>query len=167
MPRDVVREFSWVAAPENVYDIFTDESFQRQLAASTGSLEVQVRVNQSPSGRIVQTSRVLPAQVPSFARPLVGETVRVEEEQRWQALENQRTTADLRITFSGPLVGQGTFELRPGSEPGTTQGRFALTFKANVPFVAGKVEALIAEQIEQYLQVQAALVTEWLKDPQS
>lgn len=167
MPRDVVREFSWVAAPENVYDIFTDESFQRQLAASTGSLEVQVRVNQSPSGRIVQTSRVLPAQVPSFARPLVGETVRVEEEQRWQALENQRTTADLRITFSGPLVGRGTFELRPGSEPGTTQGRFALTFKANVPFVGGKVEALIAEQIEQYLQVQAALVTEWLKDPQS
>lgn len=167
MPRDVVREFIWTADPESVYNVFTRADFQRALAARTGSLHVDVNVSESPQGRVIQTSRTLPAQVPSFARPLVGETVRVDEEQRWQAPLGGSSSADLHITFSGPLVGRGSIDLRPGPAPGTTTGRFALTFKANVPLVGGKVEALIAEQIEQYLQVQAALVAEELDLTQS
>ncbi len=164
MPREVVREYTWPATPARVHNIFTDAQFQRTLAESTGSLDVQCQVEQSPQGCIVQTTRVLPAQVPSFARPLVGETVRVEEEQRWGPFEDDRTMADLRISFSGPLAGSGSIHLGPGPTGETTIGRFALQFRANVPFVAGKVEALIAEQIEQYLDVQAALITRTLAD---
>lgn len=162
MPRDVVRTFTWNADPARVYVILTDAAFQRELAERTGSLEVQCQVDDTASGRVVRTSRVLPAQVPSFARPLVGETVRVDEEQRWGTLQDQCSTAELRITFSGPLAGQGGIDLRPGPEPGTTSGRFTLNFRANVPLVGGKVEALIAEQVEQYLDLQAMLVAERL-----
>lgn len=167
MPRDVVRTFTWAAEPERVLIIVTDADFQRELAERTGSLEVQVQVTQSPEGRTIHTSRVLPAQVPSFARPLVGETVRVDEEQRWGALEQHCATAELRIEFSGPLAGKGSIDLRPGPQPGTTTGRYALNFRANVPLVGGKVEALIAEQIEQYLELQAAFIAERLLGPQS
>lgn len=167
MARDVVQEFNWPADPGRVHNIFTSEQFQRRLAESTGSLDVHCEVDRAVDGCTVRTSRVLPAQVPSFARPLVGETVRVDEEQRWQAPQGGSSSAELHITFSGPLVGRGSIELRPGPQHGTTTGRFALNFKANVPLVGGKVEALIAEQIEQYLKVQAALVAEELDLTQS
>ena len=165
MPRDVVREYTWSADPERVYNVFTMADFQRTLAERTGSLQVQVEVEEVPTGRVIQTSRVLPAQVPPFARPLVGETVRVDEEQRWRSPAGGCSSAELHIRFSGPLSGHGSINLSPGAQAGTTTGRFALSFKANVPLVGGKVEALIAEQIEQYLDVQAALVTDVLAAP--
>lgn len=162
MSRDVVREYTWHAEPDRVQEIFVNEEFLVRLAEATGSLEVQCQVSRTAEAIVVRTRRVLPAQVPPFARPLVGETVRVDEEQRWLPMREGRTEATLSITFSGPLVGSGTMHLAPGPQPGSTVGRFALTFRANVPLVGGKIEALLAEQIEQYLDIQASMVEDRL-----
>jgi hypothetical protein len=111
----------------------------------------------------VLSARVLPANVPSFAVKMIGETLTVTETQNWPALSASGTASvPVKVEFSAPISFSGTMSLAPAGEG--TQITVTGTFKASIPFIGGKVEQLAKETTEKYLAKENKLGEQWLGD---
>jgi hypothetical protein len=141
--------------------MMADPDYVRARAEHTGATHVSVRVSDRADGcTVVNVDRTLPAQVPSFAAALVGETLTIEEEQTWPSIVADRCTVDLRARFSGPLAFTGTAQVVGSGDLTTVTTTGEL--KASVPFIGGRIEGLAKEQIERYLAAEEQVAADWL-----
>lgn len=152
-PADVSKTFAWLANPDAITRVCT----------ATGSLETTVEVTpESLDGPVrITTVRVLPADVPAAARSFVGETITVTETQQWSGADGDGArTAQVEVSFSGPLGFAGELTLRPTSSGCelVTRGKM----KASVPLIGGSIESVAVESTEKYLRVQERLGREEL-----
>ena len=131
-------------------------------AERTGAFDIAVDVTETPDGGAVITcTRSMPAEVPSYAAPFVGDTITITERQAWgPAAADGSRTADVTVDFNSPLAYRGTIELVASADGSVA--RNAGQFKASVPFVGGKVEKVAAEMTQKYLAKEATVGAEWL-----
>ena len=158
-PIDVTQTYD--ADPALVWALLTSETFARERAQRTGALSVQIEVRPLDGGVLLAVTRTLPADMPSYAKSLVGETLTVSETQRWTGLTDDLAEAELIVDFSAPVSMRGTATLRADGT-GTvvhTVGQI----KASIPFVGGKVEHLTREQTMRYLAKENEIGAEALR----
>jgi hypothetical protein len=155
---------TYSASPERVHAMLTDEKFVTFRAENTGAISSTSSVTAAGDGACtVLSTRVLPANVPSFAVKMIGETLTVTETQTWPALSPSGTaTGAVKVEFSAPISFAGTMALAPAGDG--TQVTVTGTFKASIPFVGGKVEQLAKETTEKYLGKENRLGETWLSE---
>jgi hypothetical protein len=103
----------------------------------------------------------MPAAVPSYATPFVGDTITITEVQTWGPVQADGTaSADVTVAFNSPISYRGTISLVPGGIGSVAHNTG--DFKASVPFVGGKVERVAAEQTERYLAKEVSVAADWL-----
>ena len=153
---------TYTASPERVHAMLTDEKFVTFRAENTGAISATSSVTAGSDGSCtVVSARVLPANVPSFAAKMIGETLTVTETQSWPALSASGTaTVPVKVEFSAPISFAGSMTLAPAGDG--TQITVTGTFKASIPFVGGKVEQLAKETTEKYLGKENKLGETWL-----
>lgn len=153
---------TYTASPERVHAMLTDEKFVTFRAENTGALSSTSSVTAGADGACtVLSARVLPANVPSFAVKMIGETLTVTETQNWPALSASGTASvPVKVEFSAPISFSGTMSLAPAGDG--TQITVTGTFKASIPFIGGKVEQLAKETTEKYLAKENKLGEQWL-----
>lgn len=142
--------------------MFADEAFVRRWCQATGAVEATVSVDGAvPDPFVVTTTRAFSTErFPSFARKFVGETLHIAQADRWSQVEGvwsgdsevSTTGAPAKLTARVTLRAQGDMTVQ------VVDG----TVKASVPFVGGKVEALMHEQIVRALGVQEKVGRDWL-----
>jgi hypothetical protein len=140
------------ADPEHAFGLLTDPAYVEEVATGTGGQDVEVSVTSGEDGgATIVSARSLPAEVPSYAKPLVGEHVRLTETRTFgpPAADGSRD-GTLEVSFGSAPVGiTGSLRLQAGGSG--TEVLVELSVKASVPFVGGKVEKFSAEQIERAL----------------
>lgn len=150
------------ADPAAVMAMLRDPAYVQQKGERTGSFDISVEVVATADGGVVITStRSMPAEVPSYAAPFVGDTITITEVQTWgpQAPDGSASAA-VTVEFNSPLAYRGTIDLGPSDE-----GTFASNqgeFKASVPFIGGKVEKVASDMTEKYLNKETVVGAEWL-----
>ena len=99
-------------------------------------------------------TRELPAEVPAFAKALVGDTIRLEETRRYGAPdEDGSRVGTVEVGFgSAPLRLTGTLTLAP-TDTGSAV-RLDGEVKASVPFIGGKIERITKPPIKRLKQPQ-------------
>jgi hypothetical protein len=140
------------ADPERAWALLTDPGYVEEVAVGTGGQDPEVSVTPTDDGgAAVVSARSLPAEVPSYAKPLVGDSVRLTETRTFgPAAEDGSRDGTLEVGFgSAPVSITGTLRLQPGGLG--TEVLVEMSVKASVPFVGGKVEKFCAEQIERAL----------------
>ena len=140
------------------YDLLTDPDYVREVAAATGGEDIEVSVTPSDDGgATVVSRRSVPAEVPSYAKTLVGDTITlVETRVLGPAASDGSRDGTLSIDFgSAPASVAGT--LRLAASGAGTGIDVDLSIKASVPFVGGKIEKLVAEQIHAALDREQAV----------
>ena len=155
-------EQEFPADPTTVMAMLRDPAYVQEKGERTGSHDITVDVAEMADGGVVITcTRSMPANVPSYAAPFVGDTITITETQTWSApAADGSTSAAVTVEFNSPLAYSGTITLSPGGA-----GALALnegSFKASVPFVGGKVERVAAEMTEKYLAKETKVGAEWL-----
>lgn len=150
------------ADPATVLALLRNPEYVRAKGERTGGRDVEVTVEDGAEGGVTITShRTMPADVPSYARSFVGDSLTVTEVQVWSAPDaDGSATASVTVDFHAPITYTGTIRLTPDA-----QGSAALnegTFTASVPFVGGKVEKVAAEQTQRYLAKEESVAQEWL-----
>ncbi len=152
----------YAADPATVRAMLTDPDYARMRGERTGSTSVTVEAHADDDGSArLQIHRVMPANVPSFAKAFVGETLTVTEQQHWGAPAPDGTgTATTSASFSAPITFTGGMAVEADGDG--TLVRNTGTFTASVPFVAGKVEQVAREIFEKYLSKEQRLAEEWL-----
>jgi hypothetical protein len=155
-------EQTFAADPATVMALLSDAGYVQDKGERTGSFDVSVDITPTDDGGVVITStRSMPAEVPSYAAPFVGDTITITEVQTWTPLDGGGTaTAAVTVEFNSPLAYRGTIALSP-SEAGTValnEGEF----KASVPFVGGKVERVASDMTQKYLAKEAKVAADHL-----
>ena len=160
MGTKVASQQRYPAAPQAVLAMLLDPGFARERALATGSLAVEASVREDDSARIVTIVRTLPAAVPDVARPFVGETLEITEEQAWGPLDAGIALGTFTVGFSGPVRMEGTLRIEPDGDG--TLVTSAGEIVAKVPFVGGRIESLVREQVQRYLDREEAIGRDWL-----
>lgn len=128
----------------------------------TGATSVTADVVTQPDGGLLITIvRVLPADVPSYAKSMIGDSITVTEHYAWSApAADGSATGTLTAEFSAPISCTAALTMRPDGANTllTTVGEY----KASIPFVGGKVEDLAKQQTVRYLEKEQSLAVKWL-----
>jgi hypothetical protein len=145
--------FDYPDVPADVVGLLQDPVYLRYRSELAGERNIDVRVEQSPSGVRVTVSREKDVDVPAFARAVIGGAKRAVESTAWRA-EGDRLCADYTIEVPGLPVrtqGKSTF-VASGSGC-----RYTSTFQVNarVPLIGGKIEALVADGLEEQMLANA------------
>jgi hypothetical protein len=140
------------ADPAAAYALLVDPDYVREVGEATGGQEVTVTVTPTDDGgAVVASHRVLPAELPSYAKAVVGDSLRLTETRTFgPAAEDGSRNGTADVRFEGaPVTILGTLRLA-----GTGDGsELALDAKvtASIPFIGGKIERFAAEQIERFM----------------
>lgn len=150
-----------------------DPAYIRLRAERTGAISVDIAIvpdlsGGDPSESVrVQITRVLPTEgAPGFARSLLGNSITVTEVQVWPAVVAGAATASMDAAFGSLLRLTGTIHLTDDGSASTSVATTRASCKASVPLVGGKVEALVEEQVREYLAYEVQVAREWMAGPQ-
>ena len=162
MPTELSYDQTFTADPATVLAMLQDAAYVQEKGERTGSRDITVDVSAAPGGGTVMTcTRSMPAEVPSYAAPFVGDTITITEVHTWgPPAADGSAFADVTVEFNSPISYRGTIALSGG--PAGTVVSNSGSFKANVPFVGGKVERVAADQTERYLTKEVTVGNEWL-----
>lgn len=153
VPTSLSARVEFPADPVRTYLLVTDKGYVRAVAEATAGQDVEVSVEPTPDGGAVVTSRrTLPAELPSYARALVGDRLRLVESRAYgPAAADGSRTGTVEVRFEGaPVRIDGTLALRAEGEGSVIDMTAAVA--ASVPFVGGKVERFAAEQVRAFLR---------------
>lgn len=156
------------ADPQRTYEMLTDHDYQVVRCERSGATDQTVTVDREPDGTTtVTTQRHVPSDgVPDFAKAFVGPTLLLVETTRWGApdADGEREAA-MSLELPGiPVSFTGGVHLRRGPGPGQTEHTVDGDLDARIPLLGRRVEAMVSGRIEEMVQVERQVATEWLRD---
>lgn len=148
-----------------VFAMLTDEEYVTRKATAMGALEHDVSVTPLDGGGArISLERTLPAMVPDFVRPLVGDTIRVVQTEDWgPARPDGGRTGRMTASIPGTPVGlSGSLTLEPADT--SSIHRIEADVRARVPFVGAKIERGIGEVILLAARKEEQVGSAWLAE---
>ena len=115
----------------------------------------------------VQLSQDVPADsLPALARTVVGDDLTIDRSESWRRVDEGQYTGEIAAEIKGaPCSITGSMWLHDLPEPTPTAvSEFVVSgsVRVNMPFVAGKLEDLVAEQVEKLLVAEETFTHDWL-----
>jgi len=144
--------FSYPAGVEAVFALISDDAFRTKAAEDSHGRNVSTTVEQDGAETVVTVVRTQPANIPDFAKKVVGDAVTVKQVERWRAPGADGTrTAAVSMKVAGQPAG---FTGKATLSPDGKGAEFVVTgdVKVNVPFVGKKFEPIIAKAVEASLR---------------
>lgn len=160
---DLRESIPFPAEPDRVAELLANPEFVQARCAATGSLSSDVDVQREDSGGFtVTTTRTFPTDgFPSFARGAVGDRLKVRQEDRWEPTGDGSWSGHTTVTTAGvPARVEARLTLT-GSAGGSSQ-TIDGQITASIPFLGGKIEEMVYEQVAEALEVEGRLAAQWL-----
>ena len=153
MPTTRTVTFDYPDTPADVAGLLQDPVYLRYRSEVAGEQNIDVRVEPEAGGVRVTVSREKEIDVPAFARAVIGGAKRAVESTLWRT-EGDRFSAEYNIEVPGLPVktsGKSTFVA------GAAGCRYTSTFQvtARIPLIGGKIEALVADGLEEQMLANA------------
>jgi hypothetical protein len=159
---DFTETLSYDASPDEVFAMLCDKDFREEVCKQSHAIRYAVNIVPEADSAKVLISRVMPADVPDFAKALVGPEIEILQTESWQPPSSSGVrVADLRMEIPGkPGQLVGTVTLRPEGA-GTTE-IIAGELKVKIPFLGGKLEAEIAKGLREGIRLEGKVGAGWL-----
>ncbi|MEY8041485.1 DUF2505 domain-containing protein [Saccharopolyspora cebuensis] len=104
--------------------------------------------------------------LPQLARSVVGGDLVIDRSESWRRQDDEHYTGEVAAEIAGaPCTIAGSMWLRDLDEPvGTEVSEFVVsgTVRVGVPLVGGKLEDLVADQVQKLLAAEEQFTGEWL-----
>ncbi len=158
-------ELTYDASPEQVLDMLADPAFRERVCDSLHVLRKQVTVEGRGAGMRVVVDQTQRADgVPSFARAVVGDEIRILRQESWDG----PTRGRLSVSIPGkPGTLDGTVSLAatagPTAQTAQTVQTVAGRIRVKVPLVGGRLEGLVADLMHAALRVEERVGRDWLR----
>ena len=153
-------ELSYDAGPDEVFAMLSDPAFREQVAEAQDVVSVDVRLTPTDDGFTLINDQVQNTQdLPAIAKKFAGDSTQAVITEEWTS----RTSGSISITAPGkPTAATGTISLAPDGD-GTVE-IIELDVKVKVPLVGGKLEKLMADNIESGFRMEHTVGRAWLQD---
>lgn len=156
-------EFTFNTDPQTAFELISDADYQKEKNEQTGGTDVSATSTELDNGGVqVVVERSLPAQVPSFAKKFVGETIQTVQTDTWDAADaagNRKGRTEIEFK-SSPMAVTGEYTIS-GDASGS---KMTMNFeaKAKVPLVGGKLEKVVAEETQRSVEAEQKIINERL-----
>ena len=148
---------------ESARALLTDVGFIQQVLTESESLNPHVSVTDQAHGFVqVQIDREFRGDWPPLVASLVGETIHISETRTYVWKDDDSSlngTLELRVSGQ-PVTMSGTLKVTPSAEG--IRLEVAGDIKASIPFVAGKIEGLVLDQILAGIALESDLLAQKL-----
>ena len=140
--------------------MLSDPAFREQVAEAQEVVSVDVRLTATDDGFTLINDQVQnTAGLPAIAKKITGDTTQAVITEEWHS----HTSGSVSITAPGkPTAATGTLKLAPDGD-GTVE-IVELDVKVKVPLIGGKLEKLMADNIESGYRVEHTVGRAWLQD---
>jgi hypothetical protein len=152
-------ELSYDASLDEVFAMLSDPAFREQVAEAQEVVSVDVRLTPTDDGFTLISDQVQNTEnLPAIAKKITGDTTQAVITEEWTS----HTSGSISITAPGkPTAASGTITLAPDGD-GTVE-IVELDVKVKVPLVGGKLEKLMADNIESGFRVEHTVGRAWLQ----
>ena len=152
------KELAYDADPADVYAMLADPGFREKVAHAQDVVSVDVRLTPSSGGFSLVTDQVQN----TAGLPAIAYNIAVDTTQAVTTDECSSTSGgSISITAPGkPTKAEGTITLKPAGT-GTTEV-VELDVKVKVPLIGGKLEQLMADNIDSGFDVEHQVGQAWL-----
>ena len=152
MTTKVTATMTYEATCDEVFAMFRERPYIEQKILRTGGTNPEINVVDVGSDVEITTIRDLPAQVPGFVKAFTGDQIHVVEKARWSPADDLGArTAAVTLVFEGtPSTISGTLSLHPAPQGCVVDAVFEV--KATVPLIGGKIESVIAGEVERAIR---------------
>lgn len=153
------RELAYEAAPDEVFAMLADPAFREKVAAAQDVVSIDVTITRQGDGFTMVSDQVQrTAGLPAIAKKIAGDTTQAIIREEW----SDATSGTIDITAPGkPTKMAGTIRLAAAGS-GTTYVQ-ELEVGVKVPLIAGKLEKIMADNIDEGLSVEHATGIAWLR----
>jgi Protein of unknown function (DUF2505) len=161
-PMDVREEIAYDASPDAVFEMLCDQEFREKVCRGVGSVRYEVTISSAADGATVRNHRVMKADLPDFARKVVGDTIEMVQTEEWGPRESDGSR-------------RGTFHVEIPGKPGSIRGTVSIaaeragtrevvdgTVKVSIPLVGRKLEAEVVRGLKAALEVEGRIGAGWL-----
>jgi Protein of unknown function (DUF2505) len=152
-------------AADDVFATLTDFEAVKSKYEAIGQSHVElVRLDQGDDGSVtLVTSRVVPLELPGFARKVLSPKQHVTQTDVWSGADGKgRRTGTFVVDAKGtPVRLYGTLELVPHGTRGCTNTT-EVTIECKVPLIGGKIADLVADDTRSALEHEQTWVSEHL-----
>jgi len=154
------KETIFQAAPEQVFEVLTQEPFRHALAEAADMHRWEISVEETSKGILVANTvwyRSTSDRLPAAAQKVVGTEVAIHQVETWTSYEG------------------GTIEMEMPGKPGHIKGTFSLDYdgaastqrvdadiSVRIPLLGKTLEKILAGEFTDTLDIQARLGNEYL-----
>ncbi len=152
------KELAYDADPADVFAMLSDPAFREKVARAQEVVSVDVQLTPSSGGFSLVNDQVQnTAGLPALAKKIAGDTTQAVITEEWSTPDG----GSISITAPGkPTKAEGTIKLTSGTT-GTIEV-VELDVKVKVPLIGGKLEQLMADNIDSGFDVEHAVGQAWL-----
>lgn len=145
------------ASAAQVFAMVCDPAFREAVCERQGSLSQTIDIAATDVGARITVNQVLPADgVPAFAQKFVGDQIQLVRTEEWLSA----TQANIDIAIPGkPGQLQGTLILTESG--GQTTQALDSELTVSIPFIGGKLEAMVADLFKSALNAEASVAKTW------
>ncbi|GAA4001703.1 DUF2505 domain-containing protein [Allokutzneria multivorans] len=140
----------------------TDADYLRARLAAVGGGKAELLSHESTDGesKAVLKQGVPADKLPSFVRTLINGDLVIERTERWRAAGEGAVGTVVASVPGAPASINCSLQLRPSGTG--SQLLSSLEVRVSLPFVGGKVEKAIVEQIGKLLDAENTFTLSWL-----
>jgi hypothetical protein len=147
-----------------VWEAFTDPEFYQAKFEGIGHRKVEVVSSaHDGDGFTIETSREVPVDVPAVLRSMLGEWNTLLQSEHWVEEGKGVYTNELQIEARGvPASMSGTMRLSAQGKGCVNE--VAITIRASVPLIGGKMEKFVARDTEGSLAAEYEFIQAYLEE---
>lgn len=150
-PRRITYEYA--SDPDTVAKLLHDPEFLKRRSELAGETNVEVKVVDLGDGMHVTVARDREVELPAFAKKLYSKQNRIVEDTTWRRQGGQ-WMAEYQVTVTGiPGEVRGKSTLTATAKGTMYESNFQVT--ARIPIVGGKLEAVVADRLEETFRANA------------
>ena len=164
-PMKISETVDYPATPEAVFAMLTDEQFQARKCLAAGALRHDTAIQPVGEGVRIVTKRDLPtADLPDFAKSLIGPKLAITETYDWgPAGADGSRFGELDVEVAGaPVSLSAKVALVPNGAG--AQMRVDGNLKASIPLLGGKVEKSAAPAVIDGIHQEGRTGRAWLAE---
>ncbi|MBK6764656.1 MAG: DUF2505 domain-containing protein [Micrococcales bacterium] len=162
MSKKISRVDKYQASADAVWAMLSDRAYVDSKYQALGDISTDVQTfDTSDSAITLKVERIVPADLPDFAKKILGDTNKLVQTEHWTA-SGGSYVCDLHIDFPGkPLKVTGRLEVKPTGDA-SADWVVNMDVKASVPLIGGKLEGVVEKETLASLDKEYAFNQEWL-----
>ena len=164
MSKKISRVDKYQASADAVWAMLHDRAYLDAKYQALGDNSTDVQTFDTADDSIsLKVERIVPADLPDFAKKILGDTNRIEQAEKWTAV-GDGYSCDLKIEFPGkPLHVTGKLDVKPTGDA-SADWVVNMEVKSSVPLVGGKLEGVVVKETLASLDKEYAFNQEWLAE---